>query len=140
MIDYPLMRGPNNLKILVVDDELTVLVLTETILRRSGYDVVVARSGKQALELCDELKGKVALVLSDVHMPEMSGLELADCICRLAHPIPMVFMSGFSPTSPLLNGLFHKNQLNSIRFLAKPFVPNDLVSIIERALNEAVPR
>jgi CheY-like chemotaxis protein len=78
--------------ILCVDDEENSLILRKLVLQKSGYDVVIANSGKEALELlrrCD-----VDLVLSDQLMPGTTGTQLARQVKALYPSLPVVIVSG----------------------------------------------
>jgi two-component system C4-dicarboxylate transport response regulator DctD len=123
-------------KILVVDGEPTILGMTALALERGGYEVVLASNAKAALELCEELKGDLALVLADVGMPGMNGRELAKCVAGFDKPIPIVLMSGYSEADPILKGLAN-GRLESFRFIAKPFTPKHLLEIVSTVLCES---
>ena len=98
---------------------------------------MIAVNGKDALALCEELKTELALIISDVSMPEMNGKELAECVSKMADPVPIILMSGFSITSPLIEGM-ENGRLDSSRFLAKPFVSAQLLGTVSQVLNESV--
>ncbi len=83
--------------VLVVDDEPSVLRLTRTILERAGYVVLTATSGREALAICLERDGVIDLLVTDVCMPEMDGVELAHCIQKHNAEIPVIMMTGFDP-------------------------------------------
>lgn len=84
--------------VLVVDDQADVAELTSRLLRRAGYSVLVATSAQQALELA-KTPPTIDLVLSDVVMPEIDGVELAERL-RILHPeTPVLFMSGYTADS-----------------------------------------
>ncbi len=110
--------------ILVVEDEPAVLQVVMRMLRRNGYSVMVASTGTQALALA--AGHDFDMLLTDVVMPEMSGLELAERFRALRPAASVLFMSGYSPE------LFgHKNAIaEGIALLQKPFT--------EQALLEAV--
>src|SRR5450432_706089 len=122
-------------KILVVDDEPLVLRVVAITLEREGFSVVAAANGKEALKLCVELSDAIALVLTDLEMPEMTGRELADCISGLPKPIPVIFMSGYAEPSPWVRGL-KDGRLAGFRFIGKPFRHNELVTEVSVALME----
>lgn len=85
-----------NETILLVEDDLQMRKLTQIILKRQGYTVLVAENGQDALTLLDNFKGPVHLVLTDVVMPGMSGKELSDRICERIPDVKVLFMSGYS--------------------------------------------
>lgn len=96
---------------LVVDDEAVVCKMTAALLERSGFRTLLAESAEAALEQFQP--GKLALLMTDVSMPGVSGVELGKRI-RLADPgLPIVYVSGYSP---------HEIPLDeNSRYIAKPF-------------------
>lgn len=87
--------------ILCVDDESNPLVLRKLVLERSGYEVITARSGKEALEVAASLA--LDLVLSDHLMPGMNGAELAQALKTKNPNLPVVLISGVNDISPGAN-------------------------------------
>jgi PAS domain S-box-containing protein len=90
----PTSTAPERTVVLVVDDADALRELTARALQKHGYAVLEAGSGAEALRLVDS--NEVDLVLTDVVMPRMTGLELHDAIGALPTPPPVVFMSGYS--------------------------------------------
>ncbi|MCU1303437.1 MAG: sensor histidine kinase [Candidatus Sulfotelmatobacter sp.] len=114
------MSATSKINILMVDDEPGKLLTYEVILRELGENLIKANSGKEALELL--LKNDVAVVLTDVKMPEMSGFELADMIHQ--HPrfqqIPIIFISALLVTDlDRLKGY----QAGAVDYVSVPIVP-----------------
>src|SRR5512140_1858154 len=100
--------------VLVTDDERAGLYLVATILSRHAYRVLTACSGSEALNILAAEGGRVDLVITDIVMPEMSGVELAQAI-GVAYPaIPILFISGFS------GHVLEPSRTR--RFLSKPLV------------------
>jgi two-component system, cell cycle sensor histidine kinase and response regulator CckA len=91
------MREANKkLGILVVDDEKAVRTWVGTVLKLSGYPVVEAASGPEALGILAGGGERPGLLLTDIRMPEMDGLELARRV-KAEHPaVKVVYMTGFS--------------------------------------------
>ena len=114
--------------ILVVEDEPVVLQLVVRMLRRNGYSVIAAATGTQALELAADRH--FDMLLTDVVMPEMSGLELAERIGRLRPAATVLFMSGYSPE------LFGAKRTiaEGITLLQKPFTEQALLEGIRAAM------
>ena len=117
---------------MVVDDEPAVLDIVQRCLTGAGYRVFLAANARDALNLCHEKEPD--LILSDVSMPCMSGIELADCIAALSKPVPMILMSGYPETSPEVQRLM--DRLTGVSFLKKPFYPKQLTDMIAAALRE----
>ncbi len=111
--------------LLVVEDEPLVRMLTTFVLRESGFDVLEAGNGIEALEVLAN-GHPVDLVLTDVRMPVMDGMELYSRL-RSSHPgLPILFFSGETG----LDG----EALGRARCLKKPLTPQELIA----AVNEAI--
>jgi DNA-binding NtrC family response regulator len=80
-------------KILVVDDEEGILDVTEGYFQGKGYEVYTASNGVEALEILTRIK--IGCVFTDINMPRMDGLELAEKIRKLESTLPVVVMTGF---------------------------------------------
>ena len=96
----PLPTGKK--KILVVDDDALVLSILSSLLSESHYDVETAENGKQALATLDD---SFDLLLSDLEMPEMDGLELLKSLRKSKNNIPVVILTGNQEISVALNAL-----------------------------------
>ena len=112
--------------ILLVDDQKSVRKLIRTCLQQAGYAIVEAGSGSEALSLFHQYETRIALVVSDVQMPEMSGVDLAERLLRLRPRLPILFVSGHCGTLP--------EKMRDFPFLAKPFRIEELVCSVEHAL------
>jgi CheY-like chemotaxis protein len=108
--------------ILVVDDESAVRTVVESILVRAGYVVLCAKDGLEGLRAFKQHQRTIGLVLSDVMMPNMNGLELADRVLELDSRMPVIFMSGNIQAD------------RGWGCVAKPFTANELVSNVRQAL------
>ncbi|HXW95941.1 MAG TPA: response regulator, partial [Gemmatimonadales bacterium] len=82
--------------ILLVEDEDALRRATERLLRRHGYEVVSARDGVDALEICERGEQAIHLILTDVVMPNLGGAALHEELHRRGIRIPMVFTSGYT--------------------------------------------
>jgi two-component system cell cycle sensor histidine kinase/response regulator CckA len=81
-------------RVLIVDDESSVLMLTASILEASGYEVLTAASGEEALKIHN--RQPADLVISDVVMPGMKGPALLDAIRQAFPSTALIMMSGYS--------------------------------------------
>jgi PAS domain S-box-containing protein len=117
--------------ILAVEDEDAVRRIVRIALESTGYTVIEARSGPEALEIAGRHAGKIDLVLTDVVMPEMSGRELAERI-EQDHPgIRILFMSGYTDDTVMRHGFVG----SSVAFLQKPFSPLTLARKVRDVLD-----
>ncbi len=120
--------------VLVVEDERLVRTLAKRILERAGYEVLVAPSGGEALEVVAQHSGQIHLVLTDVVMPGLSGPELTD---RLLVDIPGlrgIWMSGYADDVLTTRA---KEAPAGISFLNKPFSPDALLAKVRAVLDDA---
>jgi CheY-like chemotaxis protein len=116
----PVLKGGTE-TILLVEDQSEVRVLTAKILRELGYNVWEADGPGRALELAKYSSVPVHLMLTDVVMPTMSGVELANRV-KVAHQeIKVLFMSGYATRLPL-----SEDPLLSEAYIQKPFTPEAL--------------
>ncbi|HHY87277.1 MAG TPA: response regulator [Verrucomicrobia bacterium] len=115
--------------ILMVDDEDLLLSMGETILSSYGYRVLTASSGQRALELFSQHVKEIALVITDLVMPTMSGRELAENIHRVSPETPVLFTSGF---------VRPQNQNDELTYLQKPFTSQDLLIKIKTVLSGTI--
>jgi two-component system cell cycle sensor histidine kinase/response regulator CckA len=116
----PALKGGTE-TILLVEDQNEVRVLTAKILRELGYNVWEADGPAQAMELAKYSSVPVRLILTDVVMPTMSGVELANRVKQAHHEIKVLFMSGYPTGLPL-----GEDPLLSEAYIQKPFTPEAL--------------
>jgi DNA-binding NtrC family response regulator len=114
--------------LLCVDDDLGILEFYGTLLASEGYEVLLARHARQALQRFDSRKDEIAAVMSDYSMPDMNGLELAAELKRRDPRVPVILISGCQPVLPenhrgdvsLPKGAPLQTLLNQIESLANP--------------------
>ena len=111
--------------ILVVEDNTALRSLTERILRTHGYTVLGAANGAQAARVSDGHAGDIAVVLTDVVMPDNSGPAVADTIRARRPATKIVYMSGYTA---------HHDRVSGHPFLQKPFTSKQLLSVVRSAL------
>ena len=97
--------------ILVVDDEEAIRTITKTILVRRGLTVVIAASGEEALQLCHQ--EHFDLILCDIRMPGMSGVEVANTVSKLWPSMAILLMTGYAGAGTRIH---HP-------YIEKPFTP-----------------
>jgi two-component system, cell cycle sensor histidine kinase and response regulator CckA len=103
--------------ILLVEDEKAVRDLTSRILQKLGYKVLPAASGEEAIRLGHANAGKIALLLTDVVMPNMSGRQVADALSQIQPGLKVLFLSGYTENTVVHHGVLD----SAVDFLPKPF-------------------
>lgn len=120
----PRPRRLSDMVVLVVDDEPAVCRLTTRVLTDAGFRVLEAHSGEEAEVQLASLGAVIGLVVSDIHMPGMSGVQLAWIIEERWPSVPVLLVSGQgTPNLDYRGG-----------FLPKPFTPEALVAAIANLL------
>jgi two-component system cell cycle sensor histidine kinase/response regulator CckA len=113
-------------QVLIAEDEPAIRSMLQAFLRMWGYRTLVASNGKQALEVSEQHKGDIDILLSDVTMPVMDGQELAEKLTRKRPFIRVILMSGFSHMQVVLR--------RGWKFIQKPFKPSTVKETIEEVL------
>ena len=121
--------------VLIVEDEEALRRATQRLLERHGYQVLLAVDGEEALSVVDAQARRISVILSDVVMPRRSGTSLYEELRRRGVHLPFVFMSGYvgrgvSDAASLPEG---------VPFLPKPWEINELLLILEQAIQAAPP-
>jgi PAS domain S-box-containing protein len=117
--------------LLVVEDDLAVCNVTRRILERAGYQVLVAENGQLALEALERSARDVALVITDISMPGMSGQELGMELRQRKPKIKVLYLSGYSPQVLVDGG----PTSGETEFLGKPFTSAGLLEKVRRVLD-----
>ena len=120
----PLNENRAKRKVLVVDDEHRIADTLAAILNQSGFDASAAYTGISAVDRARELSPD--LVISDVIMPDMNGIEAAILIRRMLPACKILLFSGQAATADLLERA--RIQGNEFEILAKPVHPQDLLA------------
>jgi two-component system, cell cycle sensor histidine kinase and response regulator CckA len=118
--------------VLVVEDEEAVRELTARILRQLGYTILVAGGGKEALEMCAAHKNPIALLVTDVVMPNMSGRQLADKLREERPETRVLYLSGYTENTVVHHGVLDEG----VDFLQKPFSREGLAKKIREVLGK----
>jgi len=118
--------------ILFVDDEEALIFVAERVLRRAGYHVISFLRPREALAYFRAHPASVRLVVSDLSMPEMSGLDLARELLRIDPALPVILTSGY-----LREGEAEAaRRLGVSAVVEKPSTPHDLLPLIARLMRE----
>ena len=114
--------------VLIVEDERALRRLSATVLRQAGYQTIEASDGQQALDLYTVHSHRIVMVVTDVVMPRMGGIELAKRLRALRSDIPLLFVTGYVEQSEILHE-------QGTPVLLKPFSPNSLLTAVTAALS-----
>ena len=117
-------------KILFVDDEDNILSIANEYFNKKGYTVVTAKNGRQAAKILES--ERIDCCFTDINMPEMDGLELAEHIRMKDNTIPVVVMTGYPSMENTIKTL--KNGV--VDFLIKPVSLNQMELCLQRVLRE----
>ena len=112
-------------RILVVDDDEMNLKRTKVILSKC-YGVLLAESGEEALQILE--KEKVDLVLLDIDMPKMNGIETFEHIKNRQEEIPVIFLTASGYENDVLSAI----NLGAVNYLKKPFFPQELLKRVAK--------
>jgi two-component system cell cycle sensor histidine kinase/response regulator CckA len=117
--------------ILVVDDNEQALTLVQEALSSRGYKVTITSKGAEALPLLESKKGEIFdMVIIDLVMPDVDGMELAGKILKKRPDIKVLVMSGYAD-DVVVHGVFESDNVD---FLAKPFSIRDLFARVTALL------
>ena len=117
--------------LLLAEDNADIRAITSEILKRSGYTVIEAVNGQDAVERFREHRDEIQLIILDVVMPEKNGKEAYEEIRTMRHDIKALFMSGYTGDVVLDKGVFGK----AFDYVAKPISPNELLIKVREALD-----
>jgi PAS domain S-box-containing protein len=124
-------RARHDETILLVEDEDSLRLLTERILTRHGYTVIVARNGIEAIEAAGRHPGAIDLLLTDVVMPRMNGHDLALHLQAARPALPVIYMSGYA--EPLLAA--RATLPAGVTLLTKPVAEHHILAAIRQTLD-----
>ena len=121
-------------RILVIDDDPDLRTLLEQILKRAGYEVILAKDGREGMMLYRS--SPTELVVTDLYMPNQDGMdtirELRLCFPRVA----IIAMTGRPGTGTMLS---IAQNATDVGILRKPFLPDELIAAVEKALGGKSP-
>jgi DNA-binding NtrC family response regulator len=120
-------------KVLIVEDDNAMAQMCAKLIRRHGHTVVIAATGQDALAMVREGRD-IDVVISDVQMPKMGGMQLLARLRALDATLPIILMTGygqlFSPSEAL--------EIGAADYILKPFEPETLIGSLERATSSRV--
>ncbi len=121
-------------KLLIVDDDENICYLLKTIFQSGGFDIAEANTGKAGLELLQGKKNKgfsPHLVLLDVHLPDMSGIEVLDGIKRSFPDLPVILMTGFGSVEQAVEAM----RKGAYDYILKPLNMDEIQLRVQKALD-----
>ncbi|MHB0996034.1 MAG: response regulator [Elusimicrobiales bacterium] len=127
---YPAAQGT----VLVVDDDSQIRTLSRRALAMDGLSVFEASSAEEALAILHRRQGKIDLLLTDMVLPKMTGMELAGELTRRFPALKVIYMSGYTDHAVLANGMLPAG----MSFIQKPFTLDLLVQKVREALGENI--
>ncbi len=126
----PQVVEPGSETILLVEDEPAILKMTKRMLEGAGYKVFAAGTPQEAIVIAREHAGEIHLLMTDVVMPEMNGLDLAKKLLGIYPDLKCLFMSGFTENVIAHHGILDEG----VYFIQKPFLIEDLAIKLREAL------
>jgi DNA-binding NtrC family response regulator len=115
-------------KVLIVEDDNALAQMCAKLIRRHGHTVVIATTGQDALAMVREAHD-IDVVISDVLMPKMTGMQLVAGLRAIDAKLPIILMTGYaqllSPSEAL--------EIGAADYILKPFEPETLIGSLERA-------
>jgi len=130
-VQSPASRGAGT--ILVVEDEPSVRAFVGMVLKARGYRLLEAGSGREALDLLRVSAEHIDALLTDVIMPEMSGVEVARRVMAVRPDVAVLYMSGYADEV-----LRHEHAPAGSVFLQKPFTPEVLLARVRDVIEPRV--
>jgi two-component system cell cycle sensor histidine kinase/response regulator CckA len=121
--------------VLVVEDEEIVRELVCQVLSDQGYDVLCANNGREGIRMSEEHPGPIQLLMTDVVMPVIGGLELARKLSASRPDMKVLYVSGYSESDISEQGILEEE----LEFLEKPFTPQVLIRKVREVLHPSVP-
>lgn len=118
-------------KILVIDDEAIVRTSCQRTLAPEGYDVRLATNGREGIAFME--KEKFSLVLLDLKMPDMDGIEVLNKIKTAWPDTKVVMVTGYSTVDTAVQAL----RLGAYNFIEKPFTPDTLLSAVKEVFEKS---
>ena len=119
-------------EILVIEDDMLMLETMKNLLGHLGFEVITAVNGKQAIEIYNESKNKIKLIILDMEMPIMNGLETLRKLKEIDDKVKVLISSGFSMEEKVQTAL----QEGALAFLKKPYRITDLAKTIQSTISD----
>jgi CheY-like chemotaxis protein len=115
---------------MVVEDETSVRELTSVVLRRAGYEVIAVGDGAEAMARLEDQPASLDILVTDVVMPGMSGIDLAERVIDRFPAAGVVLLSGYNAETLDLDRVVRRGAV----FLSKPVTSGDLLDAVRRSI------
>jgi CheY-like chemotaxis protein/glycine cleavage system H lipoate-binding protein len=115
------------LNLLVIDDEQVVLDSIRKLLKNENYNIYTVLTSQEALDLLKDRD--IDIILTDLMLPEMDGLELLDAVKKIIPHLPMIVITGHAT----INTALQATHLGAFDYIAKPFTKSELLGVLKRA-------
>ena len=123
---------PEPKTILIVEDEMGIKDLVSEILTNQGYNTMSAANGEDGLRLYESHRNKIDLMITDIRMPKMNGIELYHQVIKISPKLPVICLTGYDID-------FEAQKLHDdgkIKLLTKPFALKELVLLVKKQLDD----
>lgn len=114
-------------RVLVAEDEASIRDFIVINLKRSGYDVVEAENGAQAVELFEKNEGTISICLLDIMMPEMDGIEVCKYLRKRSNEVGIIILTAKTQEMDKVTGLL----VGADDYVTKPFSPSELMARVD---------
>ncbi len=127
-----MITGRGTETLLLVEDDEAVRQSAQLALEAHGYAVIAAANGSEAVQIAEEHRGRIDLVVADVVLPDMNGQQLADALRRRNQDLKVLLMSGYASDVVLRDGV----DRGAVAFIEKPFAPGALAGKVRSLLDQ----
>ncbi len=125
-----IIMANNNAHILIVDDDPSLRNMLSIVLKKEGYLISTAENGKAALKFLK--KNDVELIISDIKMPDLSGIELLKMVKTIESEVPFILITAYSSTNEAIEAM----KLGADDYITKPFNLDELKIILHKSLQK----
>ena len=132
LVSRPIKKSGLAATILVVDDEDLIRKIIYRMLQPMGYCILQAANGNEALTICEQWKGAIHLMVTDVTMPGMNGIDLVNCATDRWPNIKILFITGFATDAAI------RRRTSNHPLLRKPFTRDQLAGQVQKLLNRSM--
>ncbi len=117
-------------RILIVDDEQSILSILTTLLQSEGHEVTPALGGKVAMSLLEETEEAFDLMISDIRMPEIDGMQLLEFVHEKFTKMSVIMLTAYGQVETAIKAM----ELGAFDYIKKPFKADLLTGTVEKAI------